>query len=71
MGYTIFSEFDESLPGLFKGKKYKIQNGHYSKAYSMFELKSVLKPLKLVDQRAGVLEDKINHYRFNTMLLIK
>jgi len=70
-GHGIFSEFDKALPGLFAGKSYKIQGGHYSRAYSKVELKSLLKPLIIIDQKTKVLEDKINNYRFNTLLVKK
>jgi 2-polyprenyl-3-methyl-5-hydroxy-6-metoxy-1,4-benzoquinol methylase len=70
-GCGIFCEFDESLSGLFAGRNYKIKRGHYSKAYSISELKSLLKPLVAIDQKTSVLEDEINNYRFNAVLVKK
>jgi SAM-dependent methyltransferase len=70
-GVIIFSEFDISLPGLFKNKDYKIVRGHYSKAYNLGSLVKTLRPLRLVDSREKVLEDEINNYKLNSVLMQK
>jgi 2-polyprenyl-3-methyl-5-hydroxy-6-metoxy-1,4-benzoquinol methylase len=67
-GYAILTEFDTDLPGIYSNRKYKISRGHYSRVYSITELKKILRPLKLFDKKAGILEDEINNYRFNTVL---
>ncbi|MFA4844114.1 MAG: class I SAM-dependent methyltransferase [Candidatus Margulisiibacteriota bacterium] len=68
-GFFILSEFDRSYPGLFKGKNYRAKNGSYSCAFTINDLIKLLKPLELVDFKEGALEDEINNYRFNTVLM--
>lgn len=68
-GYAIFSEFDISMPGLFKNKNYKLTGKHYSKAYTIKSLLVTVRPLKLVDCRKAILEDEVNNNRFNTVLV--
>jgi 2-polyprenyl-3-methyl-5-hydroxy-6-metoxy-1,4-benzoquinol methylase len=68
-GFGIFAEFDASLPGLFKNKDYKIVHGHYSRAYTIPTLLETLKPLRMIDCRKAILEDEINNYKFNTVLM--
>jgi 2-polyprenyl-3-methyl-5-hydroxy-6-metoxy-1,4-benzoquinol methylase len=70
-GYLFITAFNDSLPGLFKNKKYKIKNGHYSKGYSINELIKLFPHFHLIDKRENVLEDKINNYRFHTILIRK
>ncbi|MCX6715870.1 MAG: class I SAM-dependent methyltransferase [Candidatus Taylorbacteria bacterium] len=70
-GFLILSEFDRSIPGLYKGRNYKIIKGHYFRAFSVDELLKIFKDFILVDKKERVLEDKINKYRFNTVLLKK
>jgi len=68
-GFIVLSEFDTSYPGLFKGGKYRVKNGNYSCVFAINDLVKLLKPLELVDFRERVLEDEINNYRFNTVLM--
>jgi hypothetical protein len=68
-GHLILTEFDLSIPGLYKGRKFKIKNGHYFRAFDIGELASQFPNFELIDSREKVLEDKINNYRFNTVLL--
>jgi SAM-dependent methyltransferase len=70
-GYLIAAEFNHDLPGIPEGQNHKIEDGHYSRAYSIEELQSVWKTLKLIDFIDGRLEDEINNYKLNTVLLKK
>lgn len=68
-GHLIAAEFNHELPGIPEGQNYKIEDGHYSRAYSIEELQETWKPLKLIDSVDGRLEDEINNYKLNTVLL--
>ncbi|MFH1505542.1 MAG: class I SAM-dependent methyltransferase [archaeon] len=70
-GHLFLTAFTDSLPGLFKNKRYKVVNGHYSRGYTVDKLVGLFPGLKLVDERENVLEDEINDYRFHTILMRK
>ena len=70
-GYLFVTAFDKSLPGIFKNKNYKVTRGHYSKAYSINGLIKLFSNLNLIDKKENILEDEINSYRFNTILMRK
>jgi SAM-dependent methyltransferase len=70
-GYLIVAAFDISLPGLWKGKNYKIVDGHYSRGFTVDCIKNLFLSLSYVDSVGPILEDPINNYSFNTILFKK
>jgi|WetSurMetagenome_2_1015567.scaffolds.fasta_scaffold63555_2 2-polyprenyl-3-methyl-5-hydroxy-6-metoxy-1,4-benzoquinol methylase len=70
-GYLIIAAFDLSLPGLWKGKDYKIVDGHYSRGFSIAGLKNLFPSLNVIGSTESTLEDSVNNYRFNTVLFKK
>jgi 2-polyprenyl-3-methyl-5-hydroxy-6-metoxy-1,4-benzoquinol methylase len=70
-GYLIVAAFDISLPGLWKGKDYKVVNGHYSRGFTVDDLKNLFSSLKMIASMGPIIEDLINNYSFNTILFKK
>jgi SAM-dependent methyltransferase len=70
-GHIIAVEFDISLPGLFKNKDYRIRNGHYSRGFTIESLSNCWRNLKLIDYKTEVMEDEVNGYKFNAVLMKK
>jgi 2-polyprenyl-3-methyl-5-hydroxy-6-metoxy-1,4-benzoquinol methylase len=70
-GHLILTEFDEHLPGLFKNKKFKVVNGHYSRGFTIRELRRLFGDMSMVDSISSTMEDEINKYSFHTVLFRK
>ena len=68
-GHVIAVEFDISLPGLFRNRDYRVRKGHYSRGFTVETLTECLTPLRLVDYRAEMMEDEVNGYKFNAVLM--